>query len=272
MQAAVPFLIFLAVFALLWGLFFLVAPRWLGAGWEVTRRVARRLTRRDVDTWVVWVVGLGTLLLAALAGAFFLEIAERIQEETPEIDRLTYEWFRGSRRDAVTPFFVTFTIIGKPGVLGILVLIVSLALLPRRRYGWIAYLALVSIGGGIVGAALKAYFSRARPDLGEAIMEAAGYAFPSGHALGSTIVFGSLAYVAVRAFRTWTARSAALALAATSVAAVCLSRLYLGVHWLSDIAGGVSAGIVWLTATTAAYEVLRRMVRMRRARRIASSG
>lgn len=271
MQYAVPFLIFLTVFVFLWGLFRLVGPPWLRAISAVTRRISRVVARRETEEWVIW-AGIGAGLVAAVvAGAFFLEVAESIREETPAIDRVAYEWIRSSRTDRERPFFVAFTIIGKPIWLAVIVGVAAAILFARGvrdRREWIGYLAIVTIGGGLLGRALKLYFSRARPDLAQALFEASGFSFPSGHALGSTIVFGSLAYVCVHKLPGWTSRSAALALAMASILAVCFSRLYLGVHWLSDIAGGISAGIVWLAATTVSFEVLRRVWRLRRSRKV----
>ncbi len=89
--------------------------------------------------------------------------------------------------------------------------------------------------------------------------------------MGSTVVFGALAYLASRTLRRWRWKAAVLALALVLVAAVATSRVYLGVHWTSDIAAGISAGAVWVTSTTVAYEVLRR-IRLLRALRIATTG
>jgi undecaprenyl-diphosphatase len=77
--------------------------------------------------------------------------------------------------------------------------------------------------------------------------------------MGSLVVFGAMAYLVMRATASWRVRSAAVALSLTLVAAISLSRIYLGVHWLSDIVAGISAGLVWLATTTATYEVYRRM-------------
>ena len=71
----------------------------------------------------------------------------------------------------------------------------------------------------------------------------------------SVVAFGALAYVVVRVTTNSRLRSAALAGASCAVAAISLSRVYLGVHWASDIVAGVAAGLVWLAAAIAAYEM-----------------
>ena len=100
--------------------------------------------------------------------------------------------------------------------------------------------------------------------------DAHGYSFPSGHAMGSTIVFGAFAYLAFRILNNWRPRAAALAFCCSMILAICASRIYLGVHWISDVAAGVSAGLIWLVATTVAYETFRR-IRMIRALRFRNS-
>lgn len=75
--------------------------------------------------------------------------------------------------------------------------------------------------------------------------------------MGSTIVLGALAYLIARALPTWRTKSAALSALITADLAIALSRLYLGVHWTSDVAAGLAAGLLWLAATTAAYEFAR---------------
>jgi undecaprenyl-diphosphatase len=84
--------------------------------------------------------------------------------------------------------------------------------------------------------------------------------------MGSTVVFGALAYLVLRAHIRWRWKAAALALATTLVVSVALSRVYLGVHWISDVGAGITAGLLWLTVTTVAYETLRRIYLIRKAR------
>ncbi len=71
------------------------------------------------------------------------------------------------------------------------------------------------------------------------------------------------------AARTWRTRSGTIALATALAAAIAASRVYLGVHWLSDIVAGLAAGLVWLAAVTAAYEIFRRVRSLRELARLA---
>ncbi len=264
---------FVAVFLLLWLVVFVVGP-------AVERLLARtahwtaKFRYRDyLPVIVVLAVGIAA---TAMAGDGFIDIAESLQEESPElhaIDAQTHAWARLTRTPGATLFFTTLTLIGTPVGIGILVLIVSALLALRNRYRWAAYLIVTTTLGGLLNLQLKSYFARARPELAEALRTAHGYSFPSGHAMGSAVCFGALAYLAVRTIPRWRHRAAAIAFAGTMILAISASRIYLGVHWISDVGAGICAGLIWVIAATVAYETMRRIrtVRSRRARRDAQT-
>ncbi len=260
---------FLAVFLLLWILLFLIGP----AMERLLKRSAHwtaKFRHRDyLSVFLVVAVGLAA---TAIAGDAFVDIAETLQADSPKlhaIDGAIHEWANTTRTPGATAFFTTLTLVGTPVGLGIVVIIVAAVLAMRRRWRWAAYLLITSFLGGLLNLQLKSYFARARPELAEALRGAHGYSFPSGHAMGSTIVFGALAYLAFRVLTRWRQRAGALALACTMVLAIAVSRVYLGVHWISDIGAGIAAGLIWLLTATLAYETFRRirLVRALRAKR-----
>ena len=81
--------------------------------------------------------------------------------------------------------------------------------------------------------------------------------------MSAAIILGALGYLAARSARSWAAKSAAFSVFATLALAIGVSRLYLGVHWASDVAAGFAAGILWVTATTTGDQLIRqyRLVR-----------
>lgn len=274
------------VFVIVWALVYVIAPPLFKlmnrlAGWSAERALGTKLLadrRHHVERWRVFLpvatIVAGGVIVAIIAGDAFLDLVELLQTESPamqEADRLVHERARYFRDDPVTMILTIATIIGTPVGLGIIVAITSAFAAYKKQYRWIAYLAFTGIGGGFVNLALKSYFARERPLLSEALRDAHGYSFPSGHAMGSMVVFGALSYVAFRSFTTWRARSLAIAAAFTMIFVICASRIYLGVHWISDIAAGVSAGALWVAATTTAYETFRRLRRVRMMREGAES-
>jgi undecaprenyl-diphosphatase len=141
--------------------------------------------------------------------------------------------------------------------MGALVVAVLAVLMARRRFRLGAYLAVTAAGGALLNQLLKLHYLRQRPDLKDALLGATGYAFPSGHAMSGTVILGALAYLASRSTRSWSSTSASLAALATTAFAIGISRIYLGVHWTSDVGAGFVAGLLWLAATTTGYELFR---------------
>ena len=260
---------FLAVFLLLWLVFFGTGP----ALERLLKRTAHWTTKfRYRDYLPVFLVLAAGIAATAVLGDAFLDLAETLQADSPElhaIDAEVYEWASTTRSPGATLFFTTLTIIGTPAGLAVIAVAVAIPLILRKRWRWAAYLLITSSLGGILNLQLKGYFARARPELAQALRDAHGYSFPSGHAMGSTVVFGALAYLAFRILKRWRHRAAALALAWTFILAIAVSRIYLGVHWISDIGAGITAGLLWLGTATVAYETFRRirMVRALRSKR-----
>lgn len=268
-------LIFFVAFLILWSVFYAAMPAVRFVGHHLARFVARSarvqkfVTERKVYLPVAAIVVAGGLL-TAWAGDGFIDLAERVRAESPaltKIDADVHDWAVSHRSAGDTLFFVVMSTIGGPLGLAVIVAVVAGVLAIRRRWRWVIYLAVTTAGGGLLNMELKRYFARARPAVAEMLRRAHGYSFPSGHAMGSAVAFAALAYLAYRAAKSWSAAAAALALAATLIASVALSRVYLGVHWISDVAAGITAGLVWVTTTTVAYETLRRIRRLRELRR-----
>ena len=118
-------------------------------------------------------------------------------------------------------------------------------------------LLLVSSGGGILlNNLLKFGFSRPRPDIIPWATTATFYSFPSGHAMSATVVYATVAYLAGRLQRTHIARLAVTIVAMLVIAIICLSRLYLGVHYPSDVIAGVIVGLAWAGFCMATLEAI----------------
>ena len=258
-----------AVFLALWLVLFYTGPlleRLLARSAHFTAKFRHH---DYLPVLVVVAVGIG---LTIAAGDAFLDIAEELHQDTPElhrIDRDVHDWALDTRTPLATKFLTALTLIGTPVGLGVLVAIAAALLALKKRWRWAAYLGITCGIGGLLNLQLKAFFARARPDVAEALRAAHGYSFPSGHAMGSTIVFGAFAYLAFRILTNWRARAAALAFCAATILAICISRVYLGVHWISDVGAGVAAGLIWLAFATVGYETSRR-VRLVRALRLRS--
>lgn len=140
--------------------------------------------------------------------------------------------------------------LGSSLVLFPLVLGVTLALLLARRERTAAFLAVVSVGGAALDWALKLAFHRPRPALPwAAVLDT--FSFPSGHAMESLVCYLGLALVVWCVFgRQW--GIIAIVLASLLVLLIGISRIYLGVHYFSDVVGGYAAGMCWVSGVATA--------------------
>ena len=146
--------------------------------------------------------------------------------------------------------------LGKPVFLTLLAGAATLYLLHRDRVRLAVFVVTTSIVGGLVNSAVKVLVDRPRPDAASALAEAASKSFPSGHTMSATVVYGALLLVVLPAVprrgRRW-----AVAGTAALVLAVAASRVALGVHFLSDVVGGLLLGLAWLAASVAAFRTWR---------------
>jgi undecaprenyl-diphosphatase len=108
---------------------------------------------------------------------------------------------------------------------------------------------------------LKVGFSRPRPRIFEWGTTVSSYSFPSGHAMSATVVYVTVAYLAARLQKTYAARIATLAIAGVIIAVICVSRLYLGVHYPSDVLAGVTMGLAWASFCMATLEAVQRFAK-----------
>ncbi|GIF16899.1 undecaprenyl-diphosphatase [Actinoplanes teichomyceticus] len=138
-----------------------------------------------------------------------------------------------------------------------LVAVVVAALLIRRRPRPALYLVITGLGAMILDPSLKVLVGRLRPVVESPVAHAPGHSFPSGHALGSMVVYGMLALVLLAGVRPrW--RPWFLGLCALIVALIGFSRIALGVHFLSDVVAGWLLGIAWISVTAYAFRLWRR--------------
>jgi membrane-associated phospholipid phosphatase len=153
------------------------------------------------------------------------------------------------------------TLLGSPLFIAVWGLLVVGLLIGRRQYlllgGWLAAL----VGGSLLDVALKRVFHRTRPTWDVPLLTAAGWSFPSGHAMGSLVAYGMLAYLLVRETHSRRRRWGIIGGAVLLVLLIGLTRMYLGVHYFSDVIGGYAAGVVWLAACISGLEVVRRRPR-----------
>ncbi len=183
----------------------------------------------------------GIWLLSALIDAV-LDNATLVR-----LDLATDAWIHARVSAAGLQFFSVLTIIGSPPVMTVLAIVGGLVLLIRRRPRTLVAWAAAFAGGFAIENIMKRAVHRARPPYGAQYLNGHSFSFPSGHALGSFIGYTMLAYVLIMHWRASRAtRTVILALAVLIIVLVGISRVYLGVHYPSDVLGGWVTAAVWL--------------------------
>lgn len=208
---------------------------------------------------------LGIAAASLAAGGFALLAQGVVGGATHAFDQAVVAWARSH----ASPFLDALAIVGAALGSGTATWIVlgagSVGLWITRHHYSVLLLWIALVGGRWLSFALKELFDRPRPapvawDLqvfGRPVDFPASPSFPSGHAVTSVIVFGTLAYLVVRLEPTVRMRRLTLTAAALLIFLIGLSRIYLGVHYPSDVLAGFLAGFVWASFAAFSIEVVR---------------
>ena len=202
------------------------------------------------------VIGMTIAMLGTFA---FAGIARWVRGgRTQEFDEATLRWIEANKTPLIDKAMVEITALGTGVVVLALVLVAGMFLwLTRHKYS--ALLLLVSTFGGVLlNTILKLGFDRPRPQVFEWGIHAATSSFPSGHAMSAVVVYGTVAYLAARLQRHFWARVATLVGTGAIIVLICLSRLYLGVHYPSDVMAGALIGLAWAGFCMATLEAIQK--------------
>ena len=148
------------------------------------------------------------------------------------------------------------TWLGSDGVLWTVIGAAAVTLAVRRRWRLACYLLVTGAGALVLDPVLKDLVSRLRPVVAHPIAHGSGDSFPSGHSLGSIVCYGAVLLVFLPAARgRW--RPAFIAAVTALIALIGISRILLGVHFVSDVLGAWAIGVTWLGVTAFAFELIR---------------
>ena len=217
--------------------------RWL------TATLHRYVTSLDVQALAV----LAGALLTVMAALAFIAVAGLVMDgDTQKIDEAIVRWFRqpGNPNLARGPAWLTevaidITALGSTVVLLMLVGAVAGFLWLQGQTRLMLLLIAALAGGSVLNALMKMTFARARPTVVPHLREVFTYSFPSGHAALSAIVYLTIGVLLFEVVRGRAARLYCLAVAMSATALVGFSRVFLGVHYPSDVLAGWAAGIGW---------------------------
>jgi membrane-associated phospholipid phosphatase len=191
---------------------------------------------RQQGAWLI-----GYLLILSIVAWLCTEVWER---EAFSLDRSLLLWIHQFANPQLDGVMLFITALGDPCVV-ITVFISTIAWLGmKRRYTDGIRFIIVSVGGASINYVMKLFFAKPRPELWPRLISETSFSFPSGHAVGSMVVYGFIAYILARELPSY--QRYIYAVASVLIIAIGFSRLYLGVHYPTDIIAGYGVGILWL--------------------------
>ena len=236
------------------------------------RRLLPQRIRRYVDTLEVEaLMVLGVSLLSVIGVLVFIAIAGLVTDgDTQQIDEAILRWFRNpldpsrARGPAwLTEVAIDITAMGSSIVLILVVMAVSGFLWLQNQTRLLALLIAAMVGGTFLNALLKMTFARPRPSVVPHLREVFTFSFPSGHAALSAIVYLTIGVLLFEVVEGRASRLYCLAVAMAATFLVGFSRVFLGVHYPSDVLAGWAAGISWAALCWLAVQyVAKRRARM----------
>jgi undecaprenyl-diphosphatase len=197
-------------------------------------------------------------VLAVACSIVFVQLASHVESgATQAFDDAVMRWMAAHRIEWIERSLLEITALGT-GLVVMMIVVIAALFLIATQHRFSAFLLLVASGGGIVlNMILKSAFDRPRPRLFEWLTEPSSSSFPSGHAMSSAIVYFTVAYLIARLEKRRWMRHLTILAALLLVALISVSRLYLGVHYPSDVAAGVIIGLGWAGFCLAGLEAVR---------------
>ena len=178
------------------------------------------------------------------------------------VDPAITAWFVDHRSSALTVAGKAVSDAGSTTAMGVLAVLAVAWLAWSRHWPQAGAVAAAALGAAVIGQVMKHVLDRARPPRIDHLVVATSPSLPSGHALGSIVVLGVLTAVAFGVVRRRVHRAAVAMLIGVIIAAVGLSRLYLGVHWVTDVLTAWLVGAAWLSVCVTALAIWARRVRV----------
>ena len=193
------------------------------------------------------------LVLLVCTIVFLALLGEVLEGEILRLDTMAYQFFVETlRSDALTPVVEAITSLASVVVLAVMAAVIA-ALAPGKAPGWCVTVNLACVV--VLNTLLKAIVQRPRPE-GFRLVAESGYSFPSGHSMVAMAFFGLLIWMVWHYHRRDAMRIVWCVFFGLVIAAVGMSRIYLGVHYASDVLAGFCVSLAWLAFYTKAIAPL----------------
>jgi undecaprenyl-diphosphatase len=233
--------------------------------WDLLFWVVRRIggvARNFYATFGIFILAGAAITLGGTYA--FAKFAGHVTSgRTQAFDESVLTWIGQHRSPSLEPIMLEITFLGT-GTVVLAIVAVSALFLSLTRHQYSAALLLIStIGGVLLNNLLKTGFDRPRPQIFEWGSHALTSSFPSGHAMSAAVVYGTVAYLAARLQKRHLHRVLTLLVAGILILLIAATRLYLGVHYPSDVLAGIIIGLAWASFCMATLEALQVYARKR---------
>ena len=200
------------------------------------------------------------LILSILCVWLFGEITEDVvnNELITHIDQWVLDHILYFRTETLTKVMIFVTHFGEWVTIAIASVIITALLAIRKLYVVIIGYAIAVTGGGGLDYVLKYAVQRTRPIDDATLINVKGFSFPSGHAMLAMVFYGMVSYFIIRQIKQWKFRMLVVVIMGFVIFLIGFSRLYLQVHYLSDVIAGFVGGLFWLTVCVTGLEIYRR--------------
>lgn len=238
--------------------------------WDVVFRGLRALGVRANNFYATVGVFLVIGVVIAIAGTLaFAEMGEWVQKGlTQTFDVAVLQWLHQHSTPLLTQIATELTYLGT-GTVVLMIVAVAALFLWHTEHKHSARLLLAAVAGNILlNGVLKLVFHRARPSVFEWQTTAVSSSFPSGHAMSATVCYGTVAYLVIRLQKHHWSRLLTGTAAVILILLICATRLYLGVHYPSDVIAGILVGLAWASFCMATLEASLLIARRRTPREV----
>ncbi len=204
----------------------------------------------------LWMIPTAALLAMVLATWLLKPAIENVLQSdlVHQWDTMLLAWFRSRATPTLDSAVQAFTLLGSPFAMLVYAFLGLTMLLNRRKWLLLISWDVLFVGMFVLTKTIKPFFHRPRPPGAQQFLSGMSDSFPSTHALSAMAAFGMIAFVITQTTELEReSRSVLWLFTAVLIVAIGMSRLYLGVHYLSDVAAGVLIGGVWLAVCLWAY-------------------
>lgn len=191
------------------------------------------------------------ILLTAL---IFAEVVDDVfsdpkagDPETLIFDKAILHKLQQIRGPELNQSMTDITALGSFSVITLFACVIAIFLIAHKDWNGLTYIFIMALGTLVIPGGLKEIFNRERPDVLNQIAYVKSSSFPSGHSFGATVAYFSLAFLLAREIKEIKVEVLYYILASIVVALVGTSRMYLGVHYPTDIVGGICVGLMWFS-------------------------